>query len=859
MTTVQPESAQRPGSELLRPYRVLDLTNELGELAGRILADLGADVIKVEPPDGDASRWRPPFFGDRPDPEASLPWWASNLNKRGITLDLHAAQGQALFRRLVQTADFVLESFPPGYLDGLGLGYSALAELNPRVILTSITPFGQTGPYAQFPATDLTLQALGGFLYVNGDADRPPVRISADLAYRHGGGQGAAGSLVAHYQRQRTGRGQHVDVSIQDYIAWTPLNVTFAAQVQHANTMRQAVGFRAHTVGVKFRFTWPCKDGRIAFRPLVTGGGKAQYEALVKWMTEEGFGEPILTARDWAGSDNRAITQDEYNQIAAVIERFLRTRTLDELYEKAVQLRFRLAPAATAKDMVESRQIQARGLLVSVAHPAIDRTVIYPGPFARFTATPIENFRRPPLLGEDNVAIVAELDSDRGHAHAAVPFAGDDALTSANVSSPVTIGPHEWQGSATLTRPGSGGGVFAGLKIVDFTWAAAGPITTRHFGDFGATVVKIESSKHPDSLRVGPPFVDGKPGINRSGFFAQFNPNKLSVTVDMTNPVGREVTRKLILEWADVVVDSFTPRVMPGWGLSYAELSQARPDLIMLSTCMQGQTGPYRDYAGFGDQGAALSGFFMLNGWPDRDPATPNGAYTDMATPHFGAAAILAALDFRARTGRGQHIDLSQIECGIQFLAPEVLDYTVRGHVPQRMGNRSLRAAPHGVFPVKGEDAWIAIVCETDAQWQAFVVAIGSPDWAADSAYRTLAGRLERQEAIEGYLADWTRHQPGADLQYRLLAAGVPSGVASPALDLFEDPQFLHRQHFVPLEHAEMGVWKYDELGVKLPDSPAHLCTAAPLLGEHTELVLKQFLGYSDADYQALVEAGALQ
>jgi crotonobetainyl-CoA:carnitine CoA-transferase CaiB-like acyl-CoA transferase len=408
MTTVETPLAERRGAELLRPYRVLDLTNELGELAGRMLADLGADVIKVEPPDGDPSRWRPPFYGDRPDPEASLPWWASNLNKRGITLALDQAQGQDLFRRLVATADFVLESFQPGYLTSLGLGYEALAEINPRLILTSITPFGQTGPYSGYPATDLTLQAIGGFLYVNGDADRPPVRISADLAYRHGGGQGAAGSLIAHHHRQRTGRGQHVDVSIQDYIPWTPLNVTFAAQIQHANTMRQAVGFRAHTAGVRFRFTWPCKDGRIAFRPLVTGGGKAQYEALVAWMTAEGFGEPILTARDWAGADNRTITQDEYNQIADVIERFLLTRTLDELYEKAVQLRFRLAPAATAKDIVESRQIQARGLLVPVEHPELGSTVLYPGPFARFSATPIETFRRAPRLGEHNQEVYGQ-------------------------------------------------------------------------------------------------------------------------------------------------------------------------------------------------------------------------------------------------------------------------------------------------------------------------------------------------------------------------------------------------------------------------------------------------------------------
>jgi crotonobetainyl-CoA:carnitine CoA-transferase CaiB-like acyl-CoA transferase len=782
-----------------------------------------------------------------PHPEKSGLFLYLNTNKRGVTLDPAASDGTPLFARLLERADVLIEDQPPGRLAAIGCDAAARHQINPRLIVTSITPFGQTGPYARFPATDLTLQALGGFLYVNGDADRPPVRISADLAYRHGGGQGAAGSLVAHYQRQRTGRGQHVDVSIQDYIAWTPLNVTFAAQVQHLNTMRQAVGFRAHTAGVKFRFTWPCKDGRIAFRPLVTGGGKAQYEALVAWMTEAGFGAPILTAKDWAGTDNRAITQDEYDQIAAVIEHFLRTRTLDELYEKAVQLRFRLAPAATAKDIVDSRQIQARGLLVPVAHPELESTVLYPGPFARFSAAPIESFRRPPLLGEDNQTILRELDSSE----AGVPFVSDDTLTRTTV--PVR------ERAPIHVRSSSDGGVFAGLKIVDFTWAAAGPITTRHFGDFGATVVKIESSKHPDSLRVGPPFVDGKPGINRSGFFAQFNPNKLSVTVDMTNPVGRAVTRKLILEWADVVVDSFTPRVMPGWGLSYEELAKDRPDLIVLSTCMQGQTGPYRDYAGFGDQGAALSGFFMLNGWPDRDPATPNGAYTDMATPHFGAVAIMAALDFRARTGRGQHIDLSQIECGIQFLTPEVLDYTVRGHVPQRMGNRSLRAAPHGVFPVLGDDAWIAIACETDAHWQALVQEMGAPAWAVDPVYKTLAGRLANQDELEHHLAEWTRPQRGAELQRRLLEAGIPSGVASPALDLFEDPQLSHRQHFVPLHHPEMGVWKYDELGFKLSDSPAHLRTAAPLLGQHTELVLKQFLGYSDAEYQALVDAGALQ
>ena len=309
-----------------------------------------------------------------------------------------------------------------------------------------------------------------------------------------------------------------------------------------------------------------------------------------------------------------------------------------------------------------------------------------------------------------------------------------------------------------------------------------------------------------------------------------------------------------------MVVDSFTPRVMPGWGLGYDELSKTRPDLIMLSTCMQGQSGPFRDYAGFGDQGAALSGFFMLNGWPDRDPATPNGAYTDMATPHFGAAALLAALDYRARTGQGQHIDLSQIECGVHFLSPQVLDYTVRAHVPERMGNRSLRAAPHGVFPVQGEDCWIAIACETDGQWAGLVRAMGSPEWASAPGVRHSRGSPRGPgppRSPTGGMDNFSGRSrpPGAAAS----GAEVASRVALKAMDVFDDPQLVHREHFVPLDHPEMGVWKYDELGFKLTDSPSQLHAAAPLIGQHTEVVLKEFLGCSDVEYESLRDSGALQ
>ena len=398
-------TATRQNAALLGPYRVLDLTDEKGELAGSILANLGADVIKVEPPGGDPSRHRPPFFQDRADPEASLPWWAFNVNKRSITLNLRAAEGQALFKRLVATADFVLESFRPGYLAELGLGYADLAQTNPRIILTSITPFGQTGPYSQWAASDLTLQALGGFLYVNGDEDRPPVRISADLAYGHGGGAGAAGSLVAHHHRQKTGRGQHVDVSIQDYITWTPLNMTMAAQVRHQSPTRSALGMRFHSNTLSLRYRWRCKDGLIIFRPISAGGGKAQYLTLLAWMREHGFDDPVLTAKDWSGADFDAMTQADYDAIATVVQAFLDTRTVAELSARAVTDRLRLAPAATAKDIVESPQIQARQTLAPVAHEQQADPIVYAGPFARFSDTPPPPYRRPPRIGEHNLAV----------------------------------------------------------------------------------------------------------------------------------------------------------------------------------------------------------------------------------------------------------------------------------------------------------------------------------------------------------------------------------------------------------------------------------------------------------------------
>ena len=389
-----------------------------------------------------------------------------------------------------------------------------------------------------------------------------------------------------------------------------------------------------------------------------------------------------------------------------------------------------------------------------------------------------------------------------------------------------------------------------GVKVADFSWIAAGPIATKTLADHGATVVRIESATRVDTSRITGPFRDDKPGLNKSGFFADFNTSKYDLALNLKHPEAHEIAKRLIL-WSDVVVESFTPRVMQGYGLSYADIVQWKPDVIMLSSSMQGQTGPHREYRGYGGQGSALSGLHYVTGWPDRVSAGPKGAYTDSIVPRFSVTAILAALEYRARTGLGQCIDLGQIECAISsFLPTEVLDYTVNGRIAERHGNRSPDAAPHGSFPCAGDDYWITIAVETDDQWSALLEVLGHPAWANSQRFDTLLARLENEDELEERIAGWTcEQQPHAAVE-RLQAAGVPAAVVYKSVDLFDDPQLVHRNHFRELDHAEIGRVGYNGPAHELSETPAVLRWAAPLLGEHTEYVMTEILGYSDDEFR---------
>lgn len=389
----------------------------------------------------------------------------------------------------------------------------------------------------------------------------------------------------------------------------------------------------------------------------------------------------------------------------------------------------------------------------------------------------------------------------------------------------------------------------ADIRVLDFSWAAAAPIGTKNLADNGATVIRVESRRHPDSVRFTAPFPEDKPGINRSGFYADFNSSKYSIALDFKNDRTRAVVRRLV-EWADVVVESFTPRVLKGLDLGYEVLSSWNPKVVMLSSCMQGQTGPFKDYAGYGIQGAALAGLHHITGWSDRLPAGPKGAYTDTIAPKYIVASILAALDYRDRTGKGQYIDLSQVEAAISaFLTTELLDYAVNGRVAGRRGNRVQHCAPYGVFPCQGADRWVSIAVECESQWQGLCAAMSDLEWARQPGFATVADRIKRQDELETHIAEWTSGFEASSLVELLQAHNVPSAIVANASDLFEDPQLRSRGHFWPLQHVEMGLLDYNGPAYALSETPPQLRWAAPLLGEHTEHVMKSILGYSDAEF----------
>lgn len=398
-----------------------------------------------------------------------------------------------------------------------------------------------------------------------------------------------------------------------------------------------------------------------------------------------------------------------------------------------------------------------------------------------------------------------------------------------------------------------------GLRVVEFGGYAAGPVVGKHLADHGAEVIRIESRARLDGFRSHyPPFKDNVPGIERAGLFALCNNDKYSVRLNLKRPEGVALARRLAAR-ADVLIENFTPGTMARLGLDYATLAPLNPGLVMLSTCNQGQTGRRANHPGFGSHLSSMGGFTHLTGFPQGSPQLLYGPYIDYIAVGFGVVAVLAALEYRRRTGRGQNIDLSQYEAGLQFLTVALLEAASNGRVMERMGNRSPSAAPHGVYACRGEDRWIALSIWDDAEWARLAELVGPEGWAADPIWASFAGRKAHEDELNRCLAAWTVRWEAEPLAERLQAAGIRAAPVASMADLFADPQLKFRGIWRPLQHPEIGEYHGEGPSFHLSATPAALTRPAPMFGEHTRVVCREILGVSDDEFARLEAAGIFE
>ena len=755
---------------MLSAYRVLDLTDGACGFCGYLFGQLGAEVVLVEPPGGCSARH------DAPLADGEGLWFeAYGRGKASVVTDD--------LEDLLAGADFLIESFSTGESEARDLVPESVAARHPYLIHISLTPFGKTGPKANWPATDLTVWAASGAHALAGDDDRAPVRTSVPQAALHAGADAVGAALIALYERHASGLGQHIDVSMQQSCAQAALSANLAVPNNGGQISRVAGGI----AGVfPVRLTWPCRDGYIALTLLFGPAFTEPNARLMRWLFDEGAIGSDFAGRDWG--DELALmfrgekAPDDYFTLCDSIESFTRQYTQQELFEAGLTRGIYIAPTLDIAGLLSEPHFHARDYW-----HAIEGGMRVPGPFARFSATPLNARGKAPALGSSR--------------H---PDWAPRSLPS---------------GEPSTSRP------LAGLKVLDFMWVIAGPFFTRVLTDYGATVIKVESSKRLEPARGAPTFKDNEPGLDTGMPFQNFNAGKLGMTLDPNNEAARKIILELV-QWADVVTESFSPKAMKAWGLDYESLRNVNPNLIMLSSCLMGQTGPRAQVPGYGNMAAAIAGFYDLTGWVDRSPAGPYLAYTDGVAPRFMLAGLMAALEHRRGTGEGQHIDLSQAEAAIHFLAPAILEYERTGQIWHRMGNRDRNLQPHGVYPAAGDDAWIAIACVDDA---------------SRDALRSIVGELD-----DGAITTWTVTHTVSEAEAILIEAGVPAHGVQNSAECGADPQFAAREHFIEVPHTSEGAMVIENTRCKLSRTPGAPSHAGPELGEHNVYVLQEILGYDD-------------
>jgi crotonobetainyl-CoA:carnitine CoA-transferase CaiB-like acyl-CoA transferase len=570
--------------------------------------------------------------------------------------------------------------------------------------------------------------------------------------------------------------------------------------------------------GVRIPIRYPLADGWVITGPAWLPSTGHFMTRLVEWIVEEGGCDSSLLDEDWGSYAFRIIAgevgPEDFAPIDRMLEKFFATKTKSELMTEVIERKLLVAPILSVSEMVKSEQLRSRSFPVEMEHPKTGIRAEYPGAFARFSARPIESRRPPPRLGEHTEAVLSEPDR--------VP-----------IRSPET---------GDRARP------LSGVKILDLFWILAGPASTRMLADYGATVIHVETTRYPDTLRVIPPYRFNHPHPEGAAGFQSANANKLGITLDISSASGRRIFLEL-LQWCDVLTESFAPGVMASRELDYETLRKKKSDLIMISSCLMGQTGPWKNFAGFGNLAASVTGFQELAQWSDAPPSGPYGAYTDFIAVRYNAISILAALEHRAQTGEGQYIDQAQAESALQFSAPAFLDASVNGRAPAPMGNSDAQCCPHNVFPCRGKERWIAIAIETDEQWAALCESMGRPDLHN----QRLAG-----ESTDREIEAWTKSQDGEALEVLLQKVGVPAHRVMDTKDLYGCPQLRHRNHYQDIACELYQSTTVESSRMVLSESPARLPESALYYGRDNRYVLETILGYSPEQIAALAAEGVL-
>ena len=712
----------------------IDLTDERGNLAAFMLAGLGADVVLVEPPGGSAGRRRGPFAGDVDDGEHSLTFWGWNRGKRSVVLDLETADGQAALADAVRRrrrGDRVRR----GARRPRRAACRRTRRSSRRRSRRSARPGRRrTGRRRTSRSTPPACQ-----LAISGDDDRAPVRTAVPQSFLHACADAAAGVLVALTERATSGLGQHVEVSAQRSMMQATQSYALAVPLGGAAAQRTAGGVK--TGGLDVRLLWPCKDGFASVTFLFGASIGPFTKRLMQWIYEEGYCDEATRDKDWLDYANLLYSGaepiEEYDRLKRVVGDFCAVKTKAELLAAACERMLLIAPGRDARRRAAQRPVRGPRL----HRRGRRRRAVAERPGARARA---RGCGRPPCRRSGS-------GGRRGSA-------STPPRCSARPGRPPSCRRPRRRVRAPL----------AGLKVLDLTWAMAGPATTRVMADFGADVVRVETSHHLDVARTIGPFVNDVPGNDSGGLLFNMTTGKRSISLDLRQPLAREVLDDLV-RWSDVVIESFSPRGRAALDLEYERLAALRPGLVMMSSCLFGQSGPLRKYAGFGTMGASLGGFFDLTGWPDRPPCGPFGAYSDYPSPRFALCALLAALDHRRRTGEGQYLDFAQAEACVHFLSPAVLDQSVNGRATTRNGNADIAMVPHGVYPSAGDDAWVAIACRDDADWQALAALLDRADLAALTTTERRAREAEldgRRSALDRARAArrtrWPRRSPPA-------------------------------------------------------------------------------------------------